>query len=81
MGKEQVIKEVEAAIVRVCADIKQKKGRSGADKLDALSKLLNSYNRLTDKGHTSDRNPEEYGDPEYYERLKKLEGHRRNVIR
>lgn len=81
MSKEQVITEVEAAIVRVCTDIKQKKGGSGADKLDALSKLLNSYNRLIDKDHTSDRNPEEDGDPEHYERLKKLEGQRRNVVR
>ena len=81
MGKEHVIREVEAAIIRVCTDIKQKKGGSGADKLDSLSKLLNSYNRLIDKGHTSNSNPEEDGDPDHYERLKKQEVVRRNVTR
>ena len=46
MATKKVIRNIEAAINRVCEDIKDKKGGSGADKLDSLSKLVNSYSKL-----------------------------------
>lgn len=40
MSTKRVIKNVEAAINRICEDIKNRQGGSGADKLDSLSKLV-----------------------------------------
>ena len=42
MSTRKVIRNIEAAINRVCEDIKNRQGGSGADKLDSLSKLVNS---------------------------------------
>ena len=81
MGKDRVINEVECAIVRVCTDIKEKKGGSGADKLDSLSKLINSYNRLLDKSNSPEHDADEDGDPEYYKKLEKQERVKRHVVR
>ena len=81
MGKDKVINEVEGAIIRVCTDIKEKKGGSGADKLDSLSKLINSYNRLLDKSNSSEYDANEDGDPEYYKQLEKQERVKRHVVR
>ncbi len=51
MSAEEVIDNLESAINRVCNDIKIKKGGSGADKLESLSKLVNSYSRLIGKNY------------------------------
>ena len=81
MSKAEVIQNVEAAINRVCTDIKNKKGGSGADKLDSLSKLINSYNRLLEKSNSSEYDADEDGDPEYYKQLERQERIKRHVIR
>lgn len=80
MGKENIIGEVEGAIIRVCNDIKQKKGGSGADKIDSLSKLVNSYSRLIERSKAANE-PEDYGDPACYEKLEKQETSRKGIIR
>jgi hypothetical protein len=69
MSKADVIQNVEAAINRVCTDIKNKKGGSGADKLDSLSKLINAYNRLIDTRAEEERDKMEYGDPDHITRI------------
>ncbi len=56
MSTEEVIDNLEAAINRVCNDIKIKKGGSGADKLGSLSKLVNSYSRLIEKNYRIEHN-------------------------
>ncbi len=66
----------------MCEDIKQKKGSSGAEKLDALSKLINSYGRLLERDKQSASDPKEDGDPNYYdEMVKKERESRRGLIR
>jgi hypothetical protein len=69
MNSNKVLTELEGAIIRVSSDIKRKKGGSGVDKLDSLSKLVNSYSRLLErvKGHGSD--PAEEGDPDHYRNI------------
>jgi len=62
-------RNIEAAINRVCEDIKDKKGGSGADKLDSLSKLINSYSRLIERDKQKEIDPTLDGDPTYYKRL------------
>ena len=54
MDTAKVIKNIESAINRVCNDIKQKKGGSGADKLESLSKLINAYSRLVERSKETD---------------------------
>ena len=49
MNTDKVIVEVERTIKKVCSDIKKKKGAVGCDKLDSLSKLINSYSRLIER--------------------------------
>ena len=49
MSSKQVLANLEKTIKRVCVDIKKKKGAVGSDKLDALSKLTNSYSRLLER--------------------------------
>ena len=49
MGAEQVLTNLEKTIKRVSNDIRKKKGAVGNDKLDALSKLTNSYSRLLER--------------------------------
>ena len=49
MKPEKVITAVESTIGRVTRDIKKKKGNIGSDKLNSLSKLVNSYNRLIER--------------------------------
>ena len=72
MSTEQVLRNVEAAINRICIDIKQKKGGSGAGKLDSLSKLVNSYTRLLGRNKATERDPIEDGDPNYCKRLEEM---------
>ena len=49
MSTEQVLANLEKTIKRVSNDIRRKKGAVGSDKLDALSKLTNSYSRLLER--------------------------------
>ena len=49
MNTDKVIIEVERTIKKVCKDIKKKQGAVGCDKLDSLSKLINSYSRLLER--------------------------------
>ncbi|MDB4442102.1 hypothetical protein N9219_01630 [bacterium] len=67
MKPEKVITAVESTIARVTRDIKKKKGNIGSDKLNALSKLINSYNRLIERNKDGSE-PEDYN---YYDELEK----------
>jgi len=69
MASKKVIRNIEAAINRVCEDIKNKQGGSGADKLDSLSKLVNSYSRLIERDRHTASDPAEDGDPTYYRKI------------
>ena len=69
MSTKKVIRNIEAAISRVCEDIKDKQGGSGADKLDSLSKLVNSYSRLIERDKQNGIDPTMDGDPTYYKKL------------
>ena len=67
MKPEKVISAVEATIIRVTRDIKKKKGDTGGDKLNSLSKLINSYNRLIER--TKDGSDAD--EPNFYDELEK----------
>lgn len=69
MATKKMMRNIEAAINRVCEDIKEKNGASGADKLDSLSKLINSYSRLVERNNQKEIDPTMDGDPTYYKRL------------
>ena len=49
MSTERVIADLEKTIRKVCKDIKKRNGSVGGDKLDSLSKLVNSYSRLIER--------------------------------
>jgi hypothetical protein len=49
MSTEKIIADLERTIKKVCSDVKKKKGSVGSDKLDSLSKLVNSYSRLLER--------------------------------
>jgi hypothetical protein len=57
MSTERVIVDLERTIRKVCKDIKKRNGSVGGDKLDSLSKLVNSYSRLLER--TSELKDEE----------------------
>ncbi len=67
MKPERVITAVESTIIRVTRDIKKKEGNTGSDKLNSLSKLVNSYNRLIER--TKDGSESE--NYNYYDELEK----------
>ena len=67
MKPEKVISAVESTIIRVTRDIKKKQGNTGSDKLNSLSKLVNSYNKLIEK--TKDGSQEE--EFNHYDELEK----------
>jgi hypothetical protein len=69
MSTKKIIRNIEAAINRVCEDIKNKQGGSGVDKLDSLSKLVNSYSRLIERDKQKENDPNEDGDPTYYKKI------------
>ncbi len=69
MVTKRVIRNIEAAINRVCEDIKEKPGGVGSDKLDSLSKLVNSYGRLIERDKQKVIDPTEDGDPNYHRKL------------
>jgi hypothetical protein len=81
MVTKKVIRNIEAAINRVCEDIKDKKGGSGADKLDSLSKLINSYSRLVERDRQHEIDPTLDGDPTYYKRLAAEKTDMKGIIR
>ena len=82
MSTRKVIKNLEAAINRICEDIKEKKGGSGSDKLDSLSKMVNSYSRLIERGKKKEYDRMMDGDPNHYKRLLKAgEPDRKGIIR
>ena len=81
MGTKKVIRNIEAAINRICDDIKQKQGGSGADKLDSLSKLVNSYSRLIERDKLKEIDPTEDGDPTYCKKLAAYRTGRKGIIR
>ena len=69
MVAKRTIRNIEAAINRVCKDIKDKPGASGADKLDSLAKLINAVSRLVERDRQKEIDPTLDGDPSYYKRL------------
>ena len=82
MSTNKIIKNLETAIDRVCEDIKEKKGGSGADKLDSLAKLVNSYSRLVERKKVKAYDKMMDGDPNHYKRLLKAgEPDRKGIIR
>ncbi|PKO01666.1 MAG: hypothetical protein CVU43_11820 [Chloroflexi bacterium HGW-Chloroflexi-5] len=82
MSTRKVIKNLEAAIDRVCEDIKEKKTGSGADKLDSLAKLVNSYSRLIERKKEKVYDKMMDGDPNHYKRMLKAESKdRKGIIR
>ncbi len=81
MSTKTVIRNIEATINRICTDIKEKHGGSGADKLDSLSKLINSYSRLLEREKKTGNDPTEDGDPLYCKRLREKTAQRNPVTR
>ena len=69
MSTEKIILEVERTIRKVCSDIKKRKNGAGADKLDSLAKLVNSYSRLLER-HQDCKNRAENNKPGLHEILK-----------
>lgn len=77
MAKKDVIKRVEDVIKKVSNDILTKKAGSGADKLEALAKLINALRKLyevTNPGKARERKLSqeelmERGDPNYCDEL------------
>ena len=68
MKQEKVISALETTIARVSRDIRKKTGNVGSDKLNSLSKLVNSYNRLLErKRNSSDADESD----NYYDSLEK----------
>lgn len=81
MVTKKVIRNIEAAINRVCEDIKEKNGASGADKLDSLSKLINAYGRLIERGKETEIDPTLDGDPSYCKKLAADRTDRKGIVR
>lgn len=76
-----MIRNIETAINRICEDIKQKHGGSGADKLDSLSKLVSSYSRLIERDKQKEIDPTEDGDPTYYKKLAAVKTDMKGIVR
>ena len=82
MSTNKIIKNLESAINRICEDINEKKGGSGADKLDSLAKLVNSYSRLIERKKVKAYDKMMDGDPNHYKRMLKAgEPDRKGIIR
>ena len=58
MATEKVVSDIEGTIKKVCADIKRKNGAVGCDKLDSLSKLVNSYTKLVETNREKEDTPD-----------------------
>jgi len=78
---ESTLQNIEAAINRVCGDIKEKKAGSGSDKLESLSKLINSYSRLIERVKQLESDPTLDGDPAFYKRLTAEKTDMKGIIR
>jgi hypothetical protein len=50
MGAKRVISNLESAINNLCIDIIEKNDGAEIEKMDSLSKLVNSYSRLLERG-------------------------------
>ncbi len=81
MVTKKVIKNLEAAINRVCTDIKEKPGGVGSDKLDSLSKLVNSYSRLIERDKQKTIDPTMDGDPDYHRKLFAEKANMKGIVR
>lgn len=82
MSTKKIIKNIESAINRICEDINEKKGGSGADKLDSLAKLINSYGRLIERKKVKAHDKMMDGDPNFHKKLLKAgEQDRKGIIR
>lgn len=82
MGTKEVLLNVETAINRICKDIIKKKASTGGDKLDSLSKLVNSYSRLLERGQNiPQKKDDEEGDPDYYRNKSQQAVEKRGLIR
>ena len=69
MNREKIINAAESAIMKVTKDIRKKEGAVGVDKLNAFSRLLNSYRRLLD---TTITDPPSDSDPDtYYDKMER----------
>jgi len=55
--------------------------RYGADKLDSLSKLVNSYSRLIERDKEKVIDPTEDGDPNYHKKLAAEKTDMKGIIR
>ena len=66
MSAENVLTNLEQMIKKVCLDIKKRKGSVGGDKLDSLSKLVNSYTRLSEHVKVKQHDATKDGDPNWY---------------
>jgi hypothetical protein len=55
----------------VSRDIKQRKGNTGTDKLNSLSKLVNAYYRLVERTKNDFRNDLRPTEANYYEKMEK----------
>ena len=62
MKPDKVISAVESTIVKITGDIKKKKGNVGCDKINSLSKLINSYNRLVERAKDNESEGTSYYD-------------------
>ena len=69
MNTDKIIHELEQTIRKVCKDIKKRKGSVGGDKLDSLSKLVNSYSRLIER-HQGSKGEDKENKPCLHEILK-----------
>ena len=69
MSTNKIIKSLESTINKICEELKEKKGGSGADKLDSLAKLVNSYTRLIELNKEKAHDKMMDGDPKFYKRM------------
>jgi hypothetical protein len=81
MSTNKIIKSLESTINKICEELKEKKGGSGADKLDSLAKLVNSYSRLVERKKVKAYDKMIDGDPNYHKSLLKAGKDMKGVIR
>ena len=77
MQTDKILKGIEDSILRVSKDIKAKKGAVGSDKLNSLSKLVNSYSRLVERSKIESKEDEKPGNSYYSQMVAAHEEHRR----
>lgn len=77
---KSTLRNIGGAINWVCNDIKEKKGGVEADKLDSLSKLINSCSSLVERCKQHEIDPTLDGDPTYYNKLAAKGTDRRTIM-